>query len=500
MAQRLHRKRFIPAVLEIFEPRQLMSASHFASAVYVETNNPAAGQNAVIAYGRNADGSLSEIGSFKTGGTGFANTQGLLGPDDADKQVIASPDGKFLFAVNQGSNSVAVFRIHQDGSLSLIHGAPFNSGGTQPVSLTIDGGRLYVTNRSDEIQGQAGTVPPTISVFNIDEDGSLDPVKSATVTLPQGLSPSQLLPSLDGKVLFADAFTPPPLLNVANSNAIIPFTVGKNGKLTAGTPIASPATPPLLLGLAQHPTQKIIYAGLTGASEIGVFTYDSSGTLTLASTVPVQGTAPCWTIVSANGQTLYSIDTATNSVGVFSLADALHPKQIQEFALGGPQNIANDPSAAKQVADFEFALDPSGKSLYVITHETTTGFAKGNAVHALSIAADGTLSENSGPSFLPAGLAVVGARPDGIATVALSHGDHDGHDRDDSHAIASHNSSDGDEPHGTRADLSVTVSPSRGIQSVADVVSTPNFSPSLDAVLQTSPHKPIDVSLADASL
>jgi DNA-binding beta-propeller fold protein YncE len=395
---------------------------------------------------------------------------------------------------------VAVFRIRPDGSLSLVHGAPFKSGGTQPVSLTIDQGRLYVTNRSDEIQGQTGTVPPTISVFNIDKDGSLDPIKSATVTLPQGLSPSQLLPSLDGKVLFADAFTPPPLLNVSNSNSIVPFTVGKDGKLTAGTPIASPATPPLLLGLAQHPTKNIIYAGLTAASEIGVFTYDSTGTLTLASTVPVQGTAPCWTIVSADGQTLYSIDTATNSVGVFSLADALHPKQIQEFALGGPQNIANDPTAAKQTADFEFALDPSGKSLYVIGHETTAGFANGNAVHALSIAADGTLSENSGPSFLPASLAAVGARPDGIATVALRHGNHDDHGRGVSDAIARQDSSDTNQSHGARADSTVTVSTSGGIQSIEDAVSAPNFAPTPDAILQMSPHKPIDVSLADASL
>ena len=33
--------------------------------------------------------------------------QGLLGPDDSDKEVIASSNGHNLYAVNQGSNSVA---------------------------------------------------------------------------------------------------------------------------------------------------------------------------------------------------------------------------------------------------------------------------------------------------------------------------------------------------------------------------------------------------------
>ena len=105
--------------------------------------------------------------------------------------------------------------------------------------------------------------------------------------------------------------------------------------------------PPLLLGLAQNPNQNIIYAGLTGAADVGVFTFDDSGNLTLVDTVATAGKGPCWTTVSADGKFLYTADTGTNSVGVFSLADPLHPKQIQEFVLGGPQNPANDPAAAR---------------------------------------------------------------------------------------------------------------------------------------------------------
>ena len=168
------------------------------SFIYTETDNSNPGQNAVIAFRNNGHGKVTQIGSFKTGGTGLANPQGLLGPDDSDKEVIASPDGRLLFAVNQGSNSVAVFAVKPNGALKLVNNHAVSSGGTEPVSLSIAGNRLYVVNRGDEIQGQTGSIAPTITVFNIRRDGDLTPDFAATTTLPVGLSPSQLLISSTG--------------------------------------------------------------------------------------------------------------------------------------------------------------------------------------------------------------------------------------------------------------------------------------------------------------
>ena len=295
------------------------------------------------------DGQVSEIGSFKTDGTGVANPQGLLGPDDSDKEVIASPDGRFLFAVNQGSNSIAEFRVQRDGALELVDNSAIGSGGTQPVSLAIANGRLYVVNRGNEVQGQTPTIAPTITVFNIGQNGVLTQDFADTTTLPLGLSPSQVLISSTSDLAFVDTFTPPPLNNVAEANEVLPFQIADDGKLipVSSGGVGAPVTPPLLLGLAQDPTQNIIYAGLTGAKQVGVFTFDGAGNLTLVDTVSVQGSGPCWTSVSANGKFLYTVDTGTNSVGVFSLADPLHPFQIQEFVLGGPQNSTGNPAAAR---------------------------------------------------------------------------------------------------------------------------------------------------------
>src|SRR6516164_8764923 len=89
--------------VETFEDRLVPTASPLAdglagavppdrpdgpAAVYVESNNPAPGQNTVIGFRRNpADGSLRPIGTFATGGTGQLNVPKRVGPDDGDQQV-----------------------------------------------------------------------------------------------------------------------------------------------------------------------------------------------------------------------------------------------------------------------------------------------------------------------------------------------------------------------------------------------------------------------------
>jgi 6-phosphogluconolactonase (cycloisomerase 2 family) len=415
--------------LEGLESRQLMSASplsqHATSFVYTETENTNPGQNAVVAFRQNSDGQVTEIGTFKTDGTGVANS-GLLGPQDSDKEVIASPDGRLLFAVNQGSNSIAVFSVHGNGSLHLVNNAAFGSGGTQPVSLAIGDGRLYVVNRGDEIAGSAGTVAPTITVFDIAHNGALTQDIAATTTLPVGLSPSQLLISSTSDRAFLDTFTPPPLNNVTEANEVVPFQIAADGKLSpvSSGGVGDSVTPPLLLGLAQDPGKNIIYAGLTGASKVAVFTFDGAGNLKLVDTTPALingGGGPCWTTVSADGKFLYTADTGSNSVGVFSLANPTQPVQIQEFVLGGPQNSTGSATAARETTDFEFALDPSGKTLYVIDHSNAPAnspFPQGNALHVLAVAPDGTLSESaSSPLFLPSDIPA-GADPQGVAVIA----------------------------------------------------------------------------------
>ncbi|MEO7998599.1 MAG: hypothetical protein ABI852_14215, partial [Gemmatimonadaceae bacterium] len=70
--------------------------------VYTSNNSPTA--NAVMAYRRAADGSLSFIGQYPTGGKG---TGAGLGSQGA---VTLTKDRRWLFAVSAGSNEVSLFR------------------------------------------------------------------------------------------------------------------------------------------------------------------------------------------------------------------------------------------------------------------------------------------------------------------------------------------------------------------------------------------------------
>src|SRR5437879_3380048 len=75
------------------------AADDSAGAVYTLTNTAA---NAVIVYDRSASGALTWSGTFPTGGRG-----GSLGSQGA---VVTSKDGRWLYAVDAGSNDIAVFR------------------------------------------------------------------------------------------------------------------------------------------------------------------------------------------------------------------------------------------------------------------------------------------------------------------------------------------------------------------------------------------------------
>jgi 6-phosphogluconolactonase (cycloisomerase 2 family) len=406
--------------VEALEVRAVPAAGLKPATVFVETNSPDVGNNAVLAFHRAPDGSLDEIGSFRTHGTGQLNIPKVIGPDDSSQEVVATPGGRFLYAVNQGSNTVAAFRIDGNGALDFL--GTFDSGGVQPDSLGISGDRLYVSNRGDSAVGHPGTVAPNITGFTINDDGTLSPIPDSTVTFPVDTSPSQNLISPNGHFLFADIFGVPGS-TAPQANTFAPFQIRGNGTLTLapGGNVGAPVSPDLLLGAAANPNLPIIYAGLTGANEVGVFTFDATGRLSFVTAVPDQGKAACWCAVSPDGKFLYTGDTGSNTIGVFSLADPLRPVEVQNFALGGPQA---PPGSSRQTAVFQVAVDPTGRFLYAVNQNTSpTGtFSEGNQLHVLAIAADGTLSEPSGPTVFTQFGVPGNAHPQGIAVVPRGEG------------------------------------------------------------------------------
>lgn len=105
----------------------------YVGAVYTMTDDDTG--NEVIMFHRTAHGLLVPGGAFSTGGLGSGNGLGNQGA------LALSAGNRWLFVVNAGSNEVSVFRVEPSG-LTLVDRQP--SGGSRPVSVTVDRNLLYV--------------------------------------------------------------------------------------------------------------------------------------------------------------------------------------------------------------------------------------------------------------------------------------------------------------------------------------------------------------------
>ena len=422
-----------------------------SNVLYLTSNNFNPGQNSVLAYRRNADGSLTFLGNFLTRGTGFFNENESLGPDDSDQEILISPDKRLLFAVNSGSNTIAVFRINSDGSLTHVNGSPFPSGGVQPVSLGLvtksnNGeadddsiGKLYVVNKGDQVPGQTtGGTNPNYTGFRVNKNGHLSAIPNSTVEVPGGSDPTQALISPDGKLLFGVElfrfpFTPPPGFPPfvpPFASALESFRIDRNGRLIqgTGTPQGSPIPPPFppfMLGLQVHPTEPLLYVGFVVGNVVGTFRYDSTGGLTFLNAAQNSGQGICWIEVNKNGTFAYTSNSTDDSVSVFSLANPHAPVEIQKLDLNGPKEFlcpTPDPCAPVifTTSPFQLELDPTGTYLYVLNHENTleNNFPQGNQLHILRVGPNGTLTEApNSPVILPQSFVPAGAHPKGVVVL-----------------------------------------------------------------------------------
>src|SRR5437879_9738185 len=88
------------------------AASDVVGHLYVNDNT--AGTNTIAAFDRHADGTLTSLhGSpFRVGGAGTGSGIGSQGA------LQITSYGKYLLAVDAGSNQVSVLRINSDGELN----------------------------------------------------------------------------------------------------------------------------------------------------------------------------------------------------------------------------------------------------------------------------------------------------------------------------------------------------------------------------------------------
>jgi DNA-binding beta-propeller fold protein YncE len=377
--------------------------------VYVESNIARPNGNSVLAlqYRENGDLHPLRIAEYPTGGAGSADLtdSGVL---DADQHLRMYPSRRLLFAVNQGSDTVAVFHVAGDGSLTPVAGSPFPSGGKAPASVGFSGDVAIVANKAQDGVRDLTKVPPTYATFHITPDGALTQF-GATISAPPGNSSTDALVGPDGRFVMSTEEGGPFRAFELGAGGL---TQGANSPLTPDPSIFPPSLDPKLrwgLGISTHPTQKIVYVGMATVHKIAVYTYDDTARLTFVRAVDAPGAMlPCWTLVNDAGTRLYTANAGNNTMSVFDLTDPLTPKPLQTLKLhddGNPWDMRFDPTQ-KMV----FLVDPRARM--------NVPPGAGQGLHTLLINPDGTLTE---PSYSPVTLPVaLNVNPFGMAVFATT--------------------------------------------------------------------------------
>jgi 6-phosphogluconolactonase len=343
--------------------------------VYVNDNTKPV--NTIGAFDRHADGTLTpEAGSpFVAGGAGTG--AGLA----SQGALQSAAGGRFLIAVDAGSNQISVLQVRPDGSLSLLPGGVVWSGGTLPDSVAVYGDLVYVAN--------SGTGHSNYTGFRLTFGGRLVPIPGSTVTLASGAAPGDVLFNGTGTKLVGTEIG----LSVIDS-----FTVGRDGRLTAapGSPFPAQGLGPF--GSEFRPTnpdQLFVSNAHNTALDSGTvsaFEDHGNGRLSPVGDSPFADDqmAPCWVEISHDGQFLFTVNTATGSVSSYQIAPD-----------GTLTLLSSTPIKGTSIGAVDARLSPDGRFLYV--DESAVG-----KVAAFTVSGGSLTELGASPFPLPSGAAPAG--------------------------------------------------------------------------------------------
>jgi DNA-binding beta-propeller fold protein YncE len=294
------------------------------SAVFVQTNDPAG--NAILAYTRARDGSLTAAGRYSTGGDGGTQSGAPSDPLASQGSLVLDRRHGLLYAVNAGSDTLSVFKV-RGAHLRLRELVP--SGGSFPTSIAVSDHLVYVLNAGGE---------GAISGYRLHR-GLLRPIRGSVRQLALGnatppfflSSPAQVGFTPDGEQL---------LVTTKNHGFVDSFAISPGGR-PAPAPVAT-ATGPVPFAFVFDPSHRLVLADASGSAN--TFRVRATGTLSPIGTPAPNGqTATCW-LVAARGF-YYATNTGSNTISGYSEDRAgqlalLLPGGVSAITDSGPTDIA----------------------------------------------------------------------------------------------------------------------------------------------------------------
>jgi 6-phosphogluconolactonase len=367
------------AGLALAVPAAASASPHHPSPVvgHVYVNDNTSGANTIGVFDRHADGTLTPEPHSAVNAGGAGTGAGLA----SQGAIQLSPNGRWLIAVDPGSDQLSVLRVHRDGSVSPR--TVTSSNGALPVSVAINGNLVYVAN--------AGPAESNYTGFTL-HHGRLRPIPGSTVALASDAQPADVLFNNNGAKLVGTE---------AGTSTIDSFTVRSDGRLkeAPGSPFAAQGLGPFGSEFRPtNPNQLFVsnahnVGPLTGT--VSAFSDAANGVLTSIGSSPTadQQTAPCWVEISHDGRFLFTVNTGSGEISSYSIATG------GALTLIGSTPVGNTGG----VGAVDARLSPDGRYLYV--DESRIGSVGTFAVNG------GHLTElATSPTALP-----TGATPAGVA-------------------------------------------------------------------------------------
>jgi 6-phosphogluconolactonase (cycloisomerase 2 family) len=325
--------------------------------------------------------------------------------------ILAAPNDKFLYTVNNFDATVVEFAIGTDGKLYPEH--TYNITGSFPTAAAIDaaGKFLYVTfTYQNTPSGQplytpANPGPGGVTVFPINSDNTL----GTPFTVNVGRNPVGIATSRTGNnvyVIEQDSATQANLLGFTQNGttgALRPMPgVTINAGNVASTGFVSGLNPSGVIGdsAGTH-----LYVTDKVANQVATYTIGSNGIPTLAGTA-ITDAAPMGMSFDLNGKYLYVAANAANAVDIFSVGST---GLLTRLSSGGTVQVGNGPTCVS-VSGAPSDANPR-HAVYLYTSNQLSNNLTGEQLNEQ----DGTLVQMLGSPFggstLPACVVTVPALP-----------------------------------------------------------------------------------------
>ncbi len=328
-----------------------------AETVFVMTNN--ANDNKIVTFEQSDDGAFRQGNQYQTGGRGSG---GVNDPLESQGSLTLSEDHNFLFAANAGSGDITVFRVLQNGRLSIADREA--SGGSNPVAVAQHQNLVYVLN-----QGGPGSVVG----FRIGSQGHLQEIENSTVFLSANATGgASITISPDGQFLAVTE-------RLANNIDIFPV----HGDGSLGPAVVNPSPSPGAFSARFAPDGKLIVsetgpAGGVNASAVSSYSVQANGTLTAVSqSVPTLGAANCWNAITPDGRSVYVSNAGSSNIAGFTIANDGSLTPIAGTIVG-----SNPPGST----NLDITISGDGQYLFSLNAAVGT-------IGVFAIRSDGTLDQ-----------------------------------------------------------------------------------------------------------